>query len=205
MSADAELLAAWSDGDNGAGQELFARHFDAIYRFFRNKVGGDIDDLVQRTFLGCAEARERFRGDASVRTFLFAIARNILYEHLRAGYKERDELDFAIASVADLATSPSELVVRDRDHRLLLEALRRIPLEDQIAIELHYWEGLSSPEVGEVLNLKPATVRARLAKARERLAEKMEELGGSPELAQSTIDNLERWAAQLREYLVADS
>jgi hypothetical protein len=64
--ADAELLEAWGAGDKAAGEALFDRHFEAIYRFFQNKVGpGVIDDLVQQTFLGCVEAPDRFRGDSS--------------------------------------------------------------------------------------------------------------------------------------------
>ena len=42
--------------------ELFERHFEPVYRFFFHKVEGDAVDLVQRTFLACVEARDRFRG-----------------------------------------------------------------------------------------------------------------------------------------------
>ena len=80
---DFSLLDAWQQGDGRAGNRLFERHFDAIYRFFANKTGNDGADLVQRTFLGCIEARDRFRRTSSFRTFLFAIARNELRNHWR--------------------------------------------------------------------------------------------------------------------------
>ena len=76
---DMALLEQWRAGDREAGQALFARHFREIYRFFEYRVGGDADDLAQRTFLACVTARDQFRGLSSFRTFLFAIARNELY------------------------------------------------------------------------------------------------------------------------------
>jgi len=71
-----ELLQAWQGGDREAGNQLVDRHFDAITRFFRNKVCSDDDvaELVGQTFLGCTTGKDRFRGDASVRQYLYAIA-----------------------------------------------------------------------------------------------------------------------------------
>ncbi|MCA9708401.1 MAG: sigma-70 family RNA polymerase sigma factor, partial [Myxococcales bacterium] len=74
-SDDEQLLARWRGGDAQAGAALFERYYEAIARFFVNKVGLDCGDLVQATFLGCLEGLERFRGEASFRTLLFAIAR----------------------------------------------------------------------------------------------------------------------------------
>ena len=81
------LLEAWRAGDAAAGEVLFERHFDAIYAFFASKLTIDVSDLVQRTFLGCLEARDRFRGDCSFRTFLYAIARHELYGYFRARHR----------------------------------------------------------------------------------------------------------------------
>jgi ADYC domain len=70
---DLGLLARWRDGDSAAGQELFKRHFESLYRFFRNKCAGHCDELVQSTLLACLEAKQQFRGDSRFRTYLFAI------------------------------------------------------------------------------------------------------------------------------------
>jgi len=59
---DSELFDAWLRGDARAAAELFERHFDAIARFFRNKVIEGHEDLVQQTFAACLESRDRFRG-----------------------------------------------------------------------------------------------------------------------------------------------
>jgi len=50
---DLVMLDRWRAGDSAAGNALFHRHFEAVYRFFERKTDGDIDDLVQETFLAC--------------------------------------------------------------------------------------------------------------------------------------------------------
>ena len=59
VDGDLELLRDWRAGDDGAGNRLVRRHFDSIYRFFENKVREGADEMTQRTFLGCVEAKER--------------------------------------------------------------------------------------------------------------------------------------------------
>lgn len=199
MVSDLGLLDAWRDGDDAAGGSLFERHFPAVYRFFRNKVDGDVDDLVQQTFLACVRSKDAYRGHSSFRTFLFAVARNVLCDHFRAAYRNREDLDFGSQSVVDLGTSPSAFVANKREHRLLLHALRQLPLDDQIALELYYWERLKGKALGEALGVKEATASARLVKARRLLAQRMAAV--REEGVESTVDDLDRWAASLREYL----
>ena len=71
MVSDRELLVSWSRGDRRAGNRLFQRHFDAIYRFFAAKVRGGVDDLIQRTFLALSERAASLPADIEVRPYLF--------------------------------------------------------------------------------------------------------------------------------------
>ena len=196
--ADFGLLQAWRDGDEAAGEALFERHFDAIYRFFCNKVGRDVDDLVQQTFLGCLEARPRMRGDASFRTFLFAVARKQMLRHREGRYGGPGGPSFQDSRVADLDASPTQLVVDHQEQALLLRALRRLPLDLQIALELFYWDSLPSAELAEVLEIPHGTVRSRLRRARELLREQVERLTDDPTLAQSTLGDFERWMGSVK-------
>jgi RNA polymerase sigma factor (sigma-70 family) len=196
-ATDEELLESWRRGDTAAGEALFERHFDSLYRFFAHKVSGDVADMVQDTFVALVEGRERFRGQSSVRTYLFAIARNQLQVHLRALCHGR-ELDSTLQSVADLEPTPSQVLADKREQRALLEALRHIPLDLQIAVELHYWEGIQGPELAQVLEIPEGTVRSRLRRGLELLRARLAELEQSPEVLRSTLTDLDRWAEQLR-------
>ena len=199
MRSDGELLSAWRDGDKAAGQELYGRYFPIVYRFFSNKVREDVADLVQRTFLACTGHRERLRDDSSFRSFVLVVARNELSSHLRKRYKDGDALDISVVSLADLGVSPSQLIGRRDEHRLLLLALRRIPIELQQLVELYYFEKLPGHELAEALEIPEGTVRSRLRRALAMLRTEIERLAESPELAASTLGSIDGWAAEIRQ------
>lgn len=198
MATDRELFDQWRDGDTTAGNTLFERHFDALYRFFRNKVAADAEDLVQQTFLACVRARDGFRHGSTFRTYLFTAARSKLYDHLRRK-RAGDDLDFGITSLVDLGISPTGRIAQQQDQRVALAALRSLPLDLQIALELYHVEKMRGPQLAEVLGIPEGTVRSRLRRARDMLAQRLEAAADAPidDVVQSTIDNLEKWAASL--------
>jgi RNA polymerase sigma factor (sigma-70 family) len=165
---DLALLEAWRAGDLRAGQDLFARHFSDIYRFFEHKIPNDAEDLAQRTFTACVAAREKFRGQATFRTYLFAIARNQLYTHLR-NVPRGEHVDFEVTSIADMVTSLSSRVGRAREIEQLRAVLRELPAEQQLLLELHYWHDLDASALAEVFEVPPGTIRVRLLRARKAL------------------------------------
>ncbi|MBK6921605.1 MAG: sigma-70 family RNA polymerase sigma factor [Deltaproteobacteria bacterium] len=194
---DDELLAAWRAGEAEAAEALFERHFDPLYRFFRNKADAAADELVQRTLLACFEGGAGFRGDSSFRTWLFAIARNQLLVFF-AQQRRAERIEPGNDSVAAIAASPSSLLHRDHEQTLVLNALRRLPIDHQILLELFYWEQCSGRELADVLGVPEGTIRTRLRRARELLVQEVEALGARPELVHSTITDLDAWAAGLR-------
>jgi RNA polymerase sigma-70 factor (ECF subfamily) len=171
-ASDFALLEAWRTGDAGAGNELFRRHFAAVCRFFRNKVTDGVEDLVQRTFLACVEGKHAFRGESSFRTYVFTIARHQLYAHLEQ--RHRPALDGERMAMSDIAPGPSRVLARKREERQLLEGLRRIPLDYQVALELYYWEELPAAALARILDVPEGTVRSDLSRARAALARTLE-------------------------------
>jgi RNA polymerase sigma-70 factor (ECF subfamily) len=202
--SDFELLDGWRGGDEAAGRELFSRYFDSVFRFFRNKVDDAAEDLVQQTFMGLTRGKHRFRGEASFRTYLFMIARKRLYSYLRKSQRDQDAAPWGERSVADLGLpSPSRVLAHAQEQRLLLLALRRLPVEMQVALELYYWEELTVTEIASVLETPVGTVKSRLQRARTRLDAAIAELADSEALRRSTMDDLARWAKDLRAVLGA--
>jgi RNA polymerase sigma-70 factor (ECF subfamily) len=201
VPTDFELLDAWAAGDREAGGLLLRRHFGAVYRFFQNKVSGGVEDLVQQAFLGCIESRDRFRRESGFLTFLLATARNVLYLEYRRRRRKDDWIDFGTMSAVDLGPSPASVVAHKAEQRVLLEALRSIPLDYQIALELYLWEGLTGPQLAEVLGITEPGVRSRLSRAKSALRTRMEALQVAPDLLASTLGDLEGWASSLRDAL----
>jgi RNA polymerase sigma factor (sigma-70 family) len=197
-----ELLTAWQSGDTTAGERLFDRHADAVVRFFENKVRNDAEELVQVTFLRMLEGHSRIRDFGAFPAFVFAIARNVLREHLRELARGR-EVDPEVDSMAALVPGPSTVVGEREEHRLLLEGLRRLSIEDQILVELTYWEDLDSDTLGEIVGMPASSVRTRLSRARERLRQTVAELAATPTMLTSTVEGMEGWAAELHARLRA--
>lgn len=199
MDDDATLFAAWCSGDRAAGATLFDRHYEGVARFFHNKVAGPLAaDLIQNTFLALVESRDRFRGESGFRTFLFAVARNILHKHYRTQRGPSARIDFGEVTACDLAPTASEQIRLHEERQLLLEALRRVPLECQEVLELLYWERLQVVEIAEIVGVPVGTVKTRLRRGRLLLEQRMQDLAASPAVLQSTLAGFERWAEELR-------
>ncbi len=199
--SDGQLLERWRAGDTASGEALFERYYDMVERFFLNKVASGVQDLVQDTFMRCVEGRERIRDHDRFRTYMFAIAYNVLTAYLRERYRSDRAIDLAEISMCDIAPGPSSLIARQREHQLLIEALRAIPIEDQVILELHYWEQLTTGEMAEVMGIPIGTARGRLQRARTRLEEEMQRRAESPADLASTMAKLDDWAAECREHL----
>lgn len=203
MPTDFELLANWRDGDKKAGNELFDRHFESIQRFFRNKVGLErLEDLVQRTFLIMIEKKDDFRGDSSFRTYLFALAHNVLRNAFRENQRKKDRYDFGTVSAHDLGPGQQTMFAKQQDQQILLNALRRIPIDFQVCLELYYWEQMEAKELAEILELPIGTVRSRIRIGKQKLEKAIEELAASTDVASATVTNLEDWARQLRDQIL---
>ncbi len=104
-------------------------------------------------------------------------------------------------SAQDLGATPTGVIAHQEEHRLLLAALRAIPLDDQVTLELMYWEQLSGREIGEVLGVPEGTARTRIRSARLSLEAALARLSRSQQVLDSTMDNLEQWSESLRQYI----
>lgn len=195
-----ELLRAWGTGDERAGATLFRRYYPAIERFFRNKAPEAVqDDLIQATFLACVDGRERLRAENGLRSYLFSVAYKQLCTHYRKRHREHTPLDTSEISAAELAPGPSTMIARRQEHRLLAEALRGIPLDHQVVLELCYWEGQTAAQIAEIFEIPVGTAKTRIRRARQLLSEKLQQLAESKVVLDGTLADLEGWAAQLRE------
>jgi RNA polymerase sigma-70 factor (ECF subfamily) len=181
VRSDLELLDAWRGGDNAAGDELVSRHWASIARFFRAKVGDDGADLISQTFLACVAHKDRIAGD-NIKAYLFGVARRRLADHVRRRVRG-PAIDFAVSSLVDLRTGPETALARRERSELLRDGLARIPLDDQIALELAYFEAMSTREIASVLEIPENTVRSRLSRARDKLRAALAELATPDEAA----------------------
>lgn len=208
---DAELLAAWRQGETAAGSELVDRKHPGIVRFFRNKVAviSDEPDLVQQTFAGLVESRERIRNPADFDAYVFSVARNVLSGYIRQRTKRnREQADFEEVCVSRLdAASPTSIAGLKRNVVHLAECLREIPLGTQILLELRYFEGATAKRIAELTGMPRGSVdrkvRAGVVSLRALMAARRERPNDDDDPPPLTMEDFERWAAEIRRSLPA--
>ena len=199
---DIELYRSWAEGDLPAGSRLVDRYLESIGRFFANKVtdGADTEDLVGETFERCARSLGRFREGSSFRTYLFGIARNVLRDYIKKKSR-RPDIDFHVTRLEELGPSPSVMVGERKERVLLLRALRSLTLDQQIVIELSFFENMTQAEIAQVLGIPPGTVAYRIRRGKAVLLQQIQAYAESSRLLESTMHGLEEWISAIETEL----
>ena len=172
--SDFDLLAAWRAGDAVAGNTLVGRHYGPLLRFFELRSRTP-EDLTQEALLACVESRDGFRAESSFRSYLFGIARRVLLKSLSNHYHAERMSSFHV-SETPRGTSVSALFARRQEQHFLLMVFATLPEDTQTLLALHYWENLKSREIADVMEIPTSTVTTRLSRARQRLAEGVQQL-----------------------------
>lgn len=171
------LLLRARDGDREALAAWVARAQPDVWRFVAASVGVDrADDVTQDVFLRAIRSMSSFRGEATSRTWVLAIARHaIVDEHRRTGRRRalRDRLGRQPGTVWQ---QPDDLATRHTLH----DAIGQLDLYRREAFVLTQMLGLGYAEAAEVLDIPVGTVRSRIARARQDL---MADLGDEARLA----------------------
>jgi RNA polymerase sigma factor (sigma-70 family) len=167
---DAEAIAA-SLSEPRAFVVVFDRHFDAIHRYLRRRVGSQIaDELASETFAQAFEHRQRFDGRRDARPWLYGIAHNLLRHHYRG--EERALRAYARSRPALHTSEPPDLPDSE-----LAELLADLSPGERDVLLLVAWAELEYAEVAEALGIPVGTVRSRLNRARGRIRELLERSG----------------------------
>jgi RNA polymerase sigma-70 factor (ECF subfamily) len=125
------------------------------------------DDLVQETLLRAWSARAQFSEGTNFRAWLFTILRHCYYSEYRRFRREVEDPDgIYAASIAKSPEHDAALQIRD-----LCRALKKIPLDQRAAVVLVCANGYSCEEAAEICGCRIGTIKSRISRGRERLAE----------------------------------
>lgn len=181
--APVALVARARRGDAAAFGALVRQHQDAIYRLAWRMVGPDeAEDVAQGAFLRAWDALPNFAGDAAFGTWLYRIALNGCYDHLRRRTRLRevplDETTLAIPAALDVAAT---VVAADEDaarRAALVAALAALSPDDRALLALRVGEGWSYDRIAATLGVASKTVGTRLFRVRARLHRLIVAAGG---------------------------
>jgi RNA polymerase sigma factor (sigma-70 family) len=172
LTDDNALIAA-SLAEPARFAELFDRHYAAIHRYLRRRIGPELaDDLAAETFLLAFRQRARYRAaypDATA--WLYGIAGNLVRHHARS--EQRRLRAYARAAPDDAGPDASDGVAERLDAaaavRRAAAALAELPAAQREVVLLSAWADLDCAGIAMALGVSPGTVRSRLHRARKRL------------------------------------
>ena len=182
---DEKAVARFLGGDP-TGFEQIVRHYSGMVFALAARLVGpwDAEEVVQETFLRAWRGLESFRGESSLKTWLYTIALN--RAKARQGTLARMRTVFASPRASaendrpwpgeeapDPAASPEEQAVALEQRARLRKAIRNLPEESRHAVVLRDLEGLSYDDIARVLSVPIGTVRSRIARGRAALLEEL--------------------------------
>jgi RNA polymerase sigma-70 factor (ECF subfamily) len=183
---EAELVQRCATGDDAACAELVAQHQRMVYQLAFHLLGSREEalDLSQEVFLRVFRTVGSFRGQSSLRTWLFRIvvnqARNRQRWWRRRRQSDQVSLDQHVVDHGEPRqpgddASPDRVLARKQTARRLWDALDRLPFDQRTAIVLREFDGLSYDEIAFSLDIAVGTVKSRLTRARHALRADLQE------------------------------
>lgn len=142
-------------------EDIYHRHVDMLYRvaysFMKNNA--DAEDMVQETFIRLLRSGPVFDTPQHEKAWLIVTISNLCKSALRSPWRRRESIEELTHPPAAEDTPPDET----------LSAVLALPTQDRVTVYLYYYEGYQTAEIARMLDIPPATVRSRLARARKKL------------------------------------
>ena len=179
---DDELLTAARSGDTAALEALLVRYQPHLYRFGLRMCGNveDAGDVAQESLISMARSLRDFRGDSSVSSWLFTIARRFCVKKRRRSKfapAREEPLDARESESArrlvDPSPSPEQAATNQELATALTRAIDALAAPQREVLVLRDVEGLSAPEVAKVLGISAEAVKSRLHRARVAVREEL--------------------------------
>lgn len=171
VPTDAALIAAWQGGDEQAAAELVRRHARPLARFLAGAGArdGEVDDLVQETFIRAFRRVAQFRGQCQFRTWLLAIGSNALKDAGRRAKRARIvPLNDALRATGG---DPYEVTVAGETERRLADGLARLPRMQREVFLLRAQQGMEYDDIAAALSTSSGAARVHYHHAVKRLKE----------------------------------
>jgi RNA polymerase sigma-70 factor, ECF subfamily len=173
-AGDREALAEVTIPNSHGLEKLLNRHGPALLRYLRTLLPASAaEDALQETFLAVFRGAQGFRGEGSVRGWLYTIARNTAFKlrrHQREEPKDLEDID-ALGTAAGWGASerPDDLLSTQEQHQALATALTQLDPFDQEILVLRDMDGLSGEETAKILGIGLPAAKSRLHRARLKL------------------------------------
>jgi len=177
-AVDRALVARWLGGDERAATLLVERHAPALARFAASLTSGidqaQVEELVQDTFVRAFQSIAEFRGESTLRTWLFTIERRLLLDRRRAERRRPDGDEITEGDAATEYTALDALVAGETEGRIRQAIDRLSPLQRDVFM-LRVTEGLSYKDISGVVGTTEGAARVHYHNAVRAIKEWVDE------------------------------
>ena len=184
--ADA-LVDALKRHEEGAVEQLLETFGERVYRLALriSRSVQDAEEIAQDALWTAVRKIETFKGEAAFSSWLFRITANAAYQKLRARHGQEAEVRWDaflpqfdedgryLEPIEDWPLSAGEKVVQGELREKLQEAIEALPVDYRTTYLLHDVEGLSNPEIAEILGISLPAVKSRIHRSRLFLRQKL--------------------------------
>ena len=173
--AEADLIRACTAGDQAAWGALISRYQTRVYNvtYHMTQDHDRAADLAQEAFIQILKSLPRFRGEASLSTWIHGLTMRVCLHHMRRERRRQMESwDDAVAGRAEPETAegrPHETVSRTQLQSVVQGAISRLPLKFRSVMVLHGLAGMTYEETAAALGLPLNTVKTRVHRAKAKL------------------------------------
>jgi RNA polymerase sigma-70 factor (ECF subfamily) len=178
---DRELLDGLRCASEAHFSELYQRYFDRIYNFVHARVRNhaDAEEIVQETFVSVFRSIENFRGQSSLLSWVYGIAKNTANNWLRRSYSRAMKLADADSAQFEPAVSleshsPEELLSLRRYAETLREEFGAMAAWRRLVFEMRHLQNLSIPEIAKRTERSSHAVRSSLYRVKRMMLEAAE-------------------------------
>jgi RNA polymerase sigma-70 factor, ECF subfamily len=168
---DLDLIGRWKAGDQRAATLLVERHADALARFAAS-VGarGDVEEVVQDTFVRAFSSLDSFRAESSLRTWLFTIARRLLLDRRRSERRRGEQVEVQDGDVATAFDALDTVVAEETRHRMR-DAMEQLTPTQKEVFTLRVSEGLSYKDIADAVGSTEGAARVHYHNAMRAIKE----------------------------------
>ena len=173
--SDRELIARWRAGDSRAASSLVSRHADALARFAASSgERDDIEELVQDTFVRAFGSLDAFRGESSLRTWLFTIERRLMLDRRRAEKRQRAMVSIEPSDATTEYDALDGLVGEEAESRVRKAVTSLSPTQREVFL-LRVEQGISYKEIAELVETTEGAARVHYHNAMRAVKEFLDE------------------------------
>ncbi|MDQ6718657.1 MAG: RNA polymerase sigma factor [Gemmatimonadota bacterium] len=167
QETDLELIGRWKAGDGRAATRLVARHADALSRFAASTGDrGDVEEIVQDTFVRAFGAIDSFRGESSFRTWLFTIARRLMLDRRRTEKRRRDTTEIKEGDAVTEYGALDAIIATEAAERVRVALEKLSPTQREVFL-LRAQQGMAYKEIAEVVGSTEGSARVHYHNAVE--------------------------------------